>query len=443
MSRIARHLTSGSRLGGWLIARKAPAIARKNRTGPRASGGRWNAVPSAWESSWPPRGQRSGPISTIMRPRRCARKRAKRQYPHWRRRAIRPRFTRRAAQRAPSSRRRARRLQASSASRPVASPLSHGGTEAANFALNPFFGVGTGAAPLDRLIVGAGEHPCVLFGHRFPVSTVETAPFEPRRTHRSRLARGRGRAAGSAARRAASGEQRDRRRPAGRRGGRACPRGRRLPLLRRGAAGRSSRLRHRRPLRRCARAFRPQDGGAEGGRRAGDRPLGLEPRRAAEFAAADRNAARVAALRTLRRLRALAPRSAPAAPMCRSPSGSRRFAAGSSGSSGRRPPMRSCSATRRPIAQHAVFRSPRRRGRDPDHRARPRRRCGQLRLGLLLGQGDAVARACGDGRQAGTGAGSDPAEPRLRLHRRRCRTVRRGVLRRASAHAPGPRGARI
>jgi cysteine desulfurase len=52
-----------------------------------------------------------------------------------------------------------------------------GGTEAVNCALNPFFGVGAGAAPLDRLMVSAGEHPCVLSGHRFPPSAVETAPL--------------------------------------------------------------------------------------------------------------------------------------------------------------------------------------------------------------------------------------------------------------------------
>ena len=52
-----------------------------------------------------------------------------------------------------------------------------GGTEAANAALNPFFGVRTGAEPLKRLIVGAGEHPCVLFGHRFPPAAVEVAPL--------------------------------------------------------------------------------------------------------------------------------------------------------------------------------------------------------------------------------------------------------------------------
>jgi cysteine desulfurase len=52
-----------------------------------------------------------------------------------------------------------------------------GGTEAANAALNPSFGGGPNAAPLERLIVSAGEHACVLSGHRFP--TAEVAPLRP------------------------------------------------------------------------------------------------------------------------------------------------------------------------------------------------------------------------------------------------------------------------
>src|ERR1700734_4088074 len=52
-----------------------------------------------------------------------------------------------------------------------------GGTEAANAALNPLFGGGPNAAPLERLIVSAGEHPCVLSGHRFPAA--EVAPLLP------------------------------------------------------------------------------------------------------------------------------------------------------------------------------------------------------------------------------------------------------------------------
>jgi cysteine desulfurase len=55
--------------------------------------------------------------------------------------------------------------------------FTSGGTEAANAALNPLFGVGAGAAPLERLIVSAGEHACVLVGHRFPAA--EIAPLRP------------------------------------------------------------------------------------------------------------------------------------------------------------------------------------------------------------------------------------------------------------------------
>ena len=52
-----------------------------------------------------------------------------------------------------------------------------GAAEAANTALNPRFGVGPNEAPLKRLIVGAGEHPCVLHGSRFQPSAVEVAPL--------------------------------------------------------------------------------------------------------------------------------------------------------------------------------------------------------------------------------------------------------------------------
>jgi cysteine desulfurase len=52
-----------------------------------------------------------------------------------------------------------------------------GGAEAANAALNPQFGEGPNAAPLERLIVSAGEHACVLSGHRFPAAVA--APLGP------------------------------------------------------------------------------------------------------------------------------------------------------------------------------------------------------------------------------------------------------------------------
>lgn len=53
------------------------------------------------------------------------------------------------------------------------------GTEAANLALTPHIEDRGSAGPLSRLIVSAGEHPCVLRGHRFAPSAVETAPIEP------------------------------------------------------------------------------------------------------------------------------------------------------------------------------------------------------------------------------------------------------------------------
>ena len=60
---------------------------------------------------------------------------------------------------------------------PRAVTFVSGATEAANAALNVSFGAGQKEAPLDRLIVGAGEHPCVMLGHRFPASAVEIAPL--------------------------------------------------------------------------------------------------------------------------------------------------------------------------------------------------------------------------------------------------------------------------
>lgn len=48
-----------------------------------------------------------------------------------------------------------------------------GATEAANLALTPDIQRGRDAEPLDILLVGAGEHPAVLAGHRFPAERVE------------------------------------------------------------------------------------------------------------------------------------------------------------------------------------------------------------------------------------------------------------------------------
>jgi len=51
------------------------------------------------------------------------------------------------------------------------------GTEAANLALTPAIMVPGRAAP-QRLIVSAGEHPCVLAGHRFVAENVAVAPLD-------------------------------------------------------------------------------------------------------------------------------------------------------------------------------------------------------------------------------------------------------------------------
>ena len=54
--------------------------------------------------------------------------------------------------------------------------FTSGGTEAANLVLTP--SLSDGGAPLSRLFVSAGEHPCVLQGHRFPEEAVSTVPLQ-------------------------------------------------------------------------------------------------------------------------------------------------------------------------------------------------------------------------------------------------------------------------
>ncbi len=55
--------------------------------------------------------------------------------------------------------------------------FTSGGTEAANLALTPAIGAPGVKQPLARLIVGAGEHPCVLHGHRFAPEQTAIAPL--------------------------------------------------------------------------------------------------------------------------------------------------------------------------------------------------------------------------------------------------------------------------
>jgi cysteine desulfurase len=53
-----------------------------------------------------------------------------------------------------------------------------GGTEAANLALTPAIQATGRKTPLTRLIMSAGEHPCVLRGHRFAPEAVAIAPLQ-------------------------------------------------------------------------------------------------------------------------------------------------------------------------------------------------------------------------------------------------------------------------
>lgn len=61
--------------------------------------------------------------------------------------------------------------------RPASVVFTSGGTEAAALALTPE--IGGAGAPFARLIVSAGEHPCVLDGHRFAPDAVTRAPLLP------------------------------------------------------------------------------------------------------------------------------------------------------------------------------------------------------------------------------------------------------------------------
>jgi cysteine desulfurase len=53
--------------------------------------------------------------------------------------------------------------------------FASGGTEAANLLLTP--SLGDGGAPVERLLVGAGEHACVLQGHRFRPERTSIVPL--------------------------------------------------------------------------------------------------------------------------------------------------------------------------------------------------------------------------------------------------------------------------
>jgi cysteine desulfurase len=57
--------------------------------------------------------------------------------------------------------------------------FTSGATEAANLVLTPMVQCGADRGPIDALLVGAGEHPAVLRGHRFPADAVERLSLTP------------------------------------------------------------------------------------------------------------------------------------------------------------------------------------------------------------------------------------------------------------------------
>ncbi|MEA2842109.1 MAG: cysteine desulfurase [Methylobacteriaceae bacterium] len=57
--------------------------------------------------------------------------------------------------------------------------FTSGGTEAANLALTPSLRIGKDRRDFDLLLVSAGEHPCILEGHRFPAEQVLVLPVGP------------------------------------------------------------------------------------------------------------------------------------------------------------------------------------------------------------------------------------------------------------------------
>ncbi|BDV34533.1 cysteine desulfurase family protein [Methylocystis iwaonis] len=57
--------------------------------------------------------------------------------------------------------------------------FTSGATEAANLVLTPMLQRGSETVPIEVLLVGAGEHPAVLMGHRFPAQAVERIALTP------------------------------------------------------------------------------------------------------------------------------------------------------------------------------------------------------------------------------------------------------------------------
>ena len=85
-------------------------------------------------------------------------------------------------------------------------------------------------------------------------------------------------------------------------------------------------------------------------------------------------------------------------------------------------------------AQHHLPRHAGGRQPDPADRPRSRRHRGQHRLGLLVRQGRALARAGRDGRRGRGGADGDPGQPGLGQHRGRRGSLRRRLEPAVRAH---------
>ncbi len=57
--------------------------------------------------------------------------------------------------------------------------FTSGATEAANLVLTPELELDGNKTPFDVLLISAGEHACILQGHRFPAANVEKLPLTP------------------------------------------------------------------------------------------------------------------------------------------------------------------------------------------------------------------------------------------------------------------------
>ena len=316
-----------------------------------------------------------------------------------------------------------------------------GGTEAANLALTPAIQAPERKAPLTRLIMSAGEHPCVLRGHRFAPEATAIAPLQADgRLDLDALAEllARGEGAPMLALQGANNETGvlqpvaeaaalvhaaggivvcDGVQLPGRIDLAAATSGADFVFLSAhkfgGPKGAGALIAMRPDLSIEAPLLR--GGGQERGARAGTENVAA----IAGFGAAARLAAAEAEREAIAARRAAGSAGATSA---RNGAGGGRLRRG-----GAAP------------AQHARFRRARRRRRDAADRPRSRRRRRVVRLGLFVGQGDAVARAGGDGRRAGARRRRDPGQLRLGFARRRRRPLRRRLRRSAGGAAPAPR----